>query len=96
MISITVDDSGTPRVIDDEAPLLTEQADILERLARIYADFEHRPANALDAEEPVIVMLHNRYYQLDDWIDDLRALGQRRANIDAGRKLLQDRGGARS
>ena len=96
MASITVDDGGTPRVITDIAPLLTEQADIVRRLERIYVEFERRPASALDSQEPVIVTLVNRYNTIGDWIDQLTALDKRRDDIAAGWDLLQRLHGERS
>lgn len=96
MTSITVDDGGTRRIITDIAPLLAEQADIVTRLERIYAEFERRPAGALDTQEPVIVTLVNRYHRLGEWIDELTILDKRRANIAAGWELLQRLSGERS
>ena len=89
MTGITIDDNGKTRVIADPAPLLAEQTDIAGRLERIYTDYMRRPTGALDAQEPVIVELVNRYHQLADWIDELDSQAKRRANIAAGWELLE-------
>lgn len=88
MVSITVIVDGKTTVISDIAPYVIERGAVLIQLDRIFASDTGREG-ALDAYEPTIVKLFNRYQQLDEWIARFENLTTCRANIEAGRALLR-------